>query len=223
MVIVRMCTIMVICYCFFFPIVPSWFVLLVCLHPSFRPSPPQGPLPQTTSAGGGRYLGSGGSWVVVGGTLTVPGRPQNTRGHWGPPLSADPWYRIQGMGLVDNGGTTPPMAVGQDRLIQPPPTRSCMPLRGAAPSRRGWENNSYPSTYARWQEAPLSNTGGQSSIRWLTTGISVGPLPAAGFFEPPGPPPPDGPPKAVHLQPPQAEGGECPQFFSWAPTRGERP
>ena len=151
--------------------------------------------------------------MVVGASLTEAVRPQNTRGHWGPPLSTDPWYRIQGMGLVDNGGTTPPMAVGQDRLIQPPPTRSCMPLRGAAPSRRGWENTIPTPLYARWQEAPLPVTGGQSSIRWLTTGVFVGPLPAAGFVEPPGPPPPDGPPKAVHLQPPQAEGGECPQFF----------
>ena len=34
--------------------------------------------------------------------------------------------------------------------------------------------------------------------------------------------PPDGPPKAVHLEPPQAEGGERSPIFSLAPTRGER-
>ena len=111
-------------------------------------------------------------------------------------------------------GSTHQAAVGRNRLIQPPPTRRCMPLRGAAPSRRGWENQFLPANHPCLRlVAQLQNWVLITPPRWHDAPLPVRPLPAAGFVEPPGPPPPDGPPKAVHLQPLQAEGGECPQFF----------
>ena len=127
------------------------------------------------------------------------------------------------MGGCDLSGSTHQATVGRDRLIQPPPTRCCMPLRGAAPSRRGWENQFLPPNISRLMAQTSKVVWVRiTPPRWHDAPLPVRPLPAAGFVEPPGPPPPDGPPKAVHLQPPQAEGGECPQFFSWAPTRGKR-
>ena len=91
------------------------------------------------------------SWWPVGLSCRLPIHRADRLGHCGrlgQLSSLPPWYRIQGTGGCDLSGSTHQAAAGQRQmLIQPPPTKCCMPLRGAALSRRGWENNSYPANH----------------------------------------------------------------------------
>ena len=166
-----------------------------------------------------RYRGGGESRRAT----TAQVRPPIPRGHWSPLMFRRPWCMnprdgaTEDKGVNSSGGCWARQAdlTPSEQLVHAATRRTDCP--------EGGENKYYPCLipHGWWQEAPLSNTGGQSSIRWLTTGSWVlGPLPAAGFFEPPRPPPPDGPPKAVHLEPPQADNGGMPANFFLGAYKG---
>jgi hypothetical protein len=119
------------------------------------------------------------SWCKGGGlSCRRPNRRADRLGHCGrlgQLLSLPPWYRIQGTGGCDLSGSTHQAAAGQRQmLIQPPPTKCCMPLRGAALSRRGWENNSYPANHPCQPVAQQLDLGADNPTDRLVIPTEVG-------------------------------------------------